>query len=349
MNVEDLISADAEIIATTVLDWEKLERKTFLISGATGYVSQFLIHAFMKRNNIFHSGIKVIALCRSKNKADLRFSQYYGRTDFEVLIQDICDEVRVEECIHYIIHAASPAGLVASNENPVETFKVNVFGADNLLSLAVKKKAEFLYFSSVDIYGKIGEKRFVESELGYLDTMDVRNVYAYAKRATENLAICYMKKGVTVKIVRPTQIMGGGIELSDGRLHIDFISQIKQRNKIVLKGDGSPVRSFIYMTDAIVGVLTVLIKGENGQAYNVCNEDAEATVLEFAEIMSSCTKETVEIEFNLETRENAEVKHAVSIVTACSDKLRNLGWYPKISISDACKKMMMYYGIEVKD
>ena len=190
MQMEDLINYDAETIASSNINWEKLKGKTILISGATGYVSQYIVHALLKRNDLFDANIKVIAFCRNKDKADYRFSKYYDRSDFELLLQDIFEDIEIEQEIHYIIHTASPAGLVMSNKNPVETFKVNVFGCDNLLKLAEQKHAEFLLFSSVDVYGKLDGKRFVESKLGELDTTDIRNVYAYAKRASENLCVC---------------------------------------------------------------------------------------------------------------------------------------------------------------
>ena len=349
MDINKLINNDAEIIANSNVDWNILENRTILISGATGYVTQFLIHAILKKNDISHTNIKVIALCRNRNKAESRFGHYFGRNDFELLIKDIQEEINIEEKIDYIVHTASPAGLVNSNINPVETFKVNVFGADNLLRLAEKNQAEFILFSSVDIYGKIGSERFVESNLGSLDTTDIRNVYAYGKRAAENLAICYMSRGVRVKIVRPTQIMGGGIDLQDGRIHIDFISQILKNRRIVLKGDGTPIRSFIYVTDAITGILTVMTKGENGNAYNISNENAETSVLEFAKIMSNVCKDDIDVVFNYETRKtDKEVLHAVSVVTASSAKLRALGWKPEISIENACRRMLAYYEIEIK-
>lgn len=349
IEVKELINRDAETIANADIVWENLQGKTVLISGATGYVSQYIIHGLLKKNDLFQTNIRVIALCRNKEKADLRFSHYYNRADFKLLVQDICSEIEIEEDIHYIIHTASPAGLVASNKNPVETFKVNVFGCDKLLTLAEKKNAEFLLFSSVDVYGKLGGERFEETKLGELDTMDSRNVYAYAKRASENLCACYLQKGVRVKVVRPSQIMGGGISLDDGRIHIDFISQIIKKQKIVLKGDGSPVRSFIYVTDAIIAILMVLTAGENGQAYNICNEEAEATVLQFAEIMAKCVQDKITIEFDMEARKkDIEVGHAISVVTASSEKIRSLGWKPSVNIVDACKKMMSYYGIETK-
>lgn len=344
-----LIEEDANRIASSNIQWDKLENKTVLISGATGYVSQYLVHALLKRNDLYHAKIKVIALCRSGNKAKERFGEYFGRNDFSLIIQDILDEIKVEQEIHYIIHTASPAGLVNSNRNPVETFKVNVFGADKLLMLAERKNAEFILFSSIDVYGKVDNGKFVENQLGSLDTTDVRNVYAYSKRSAENLAICYAQRGIKIKIVRPSQIMGGGVGLDDGRLHIDFISQMLQKRKIILKGDGTPIRSFIYVTDAIIAILTVITKGENGQAYNICNENAETSVLGLAQEMIKCAKEEMKVEFNLTTREqDIEVKHAISIVTASTDKIRKLGWQPEVSLEESCRRMMNYYGIETK-
>lgn len=345
---DNLVNNDACAIASAPLSWEKLKGKTILVSGATGYVPQFITHGILKRNDLFNDGIKIIALCRNQGKAAMRFSQYYGRTDFELIIQDVCEPVEYNGRIDYIIHAASPAGVIKSNENPVMTFDVNVIGSENLLKLAEKKGAGFLFVSSVDVYGKnSGDMRFTEDYSGALDSLDIRNVYACAKRAAENLCICYSSQGVPVKIVRPTQIMGGGIDINDGRLHIDFISQIKNNRKIILKGDGTPLRSFIYITDAITGMLMVMLEGEPSQAYNICSEEAEASVLQLAQVMASCAEEgNVEISYNMSTRTtDASVKHAVSVVTASSEKLRGLGWKPAVSLKDACYKMMKYYGV----
>lgn len=345
-----LLDEDAKEIAQTRIRWEQLEGKTILISGATGYVPQYIIHGIMKHNDMYKSNIKVIALCRDEKKALLRFGDYYKRKDFSVVIHDVCDEFIYEEDIHYIIHAASPAGVVNSNKDPYMTFKVNVMGCDKLLRVAKEKKAVFVLFSSVDVYGgNSGEERFGEEYSGPLDSLDSRNIYACAKRAAESLCISYAESfDVTVKIVRPTQIMAGGIPLNDGRLHIDFISQIIEGKHIFLKGDGSPIRSFIYITDAIGGVLTAMIEGKNKCAYNICNEELEASVFEFAKMMASCADEDIKILFNLGKRSDPAVKHAVSRVTAKSDALRKLGWKPQVSLRDACLRMMNYYGIKTK-
>ena len=342
-----ILEEDALTIAQTPINWQKFHNKTILIAGANGYVPQHFVHGFMMRNKISNEDIHVIALCRNENKARERFGEYFDREDFTLLIGDVLEEIKIEKKIDFIIDAASPAGVKTSNEDPVATFETNVFGCSNLLKLAQHHHAEFLYLSSVDIYGRSHQERFAEDETGILDSLDVRNVYAAAKRAAENLCVCYGQRGSVCKIVRPGQIMGCGIALDDGRLHIDFISQMLKSDKIVLKGDGTPVRTFIYMTDAIAGMLYVMSEGENAQAYNICTEMGEASVLELAQTMAGQGKgKSIQVDFNRETRKNdPAVKHAVSRVCTSSDKLSSLGWSEQVSLEEACRRMMTYYGI----
>ncbi len=347
--MEQILKEDAITIAKTAIDWRKFHGRTILVAGANGYVPQHFVHGFLMRNTLFDEKMHVVALCRNEKKARERFGEYIGREDFTLLIGDVLQEIEIQRKVDFIIDAASPAGVKMSNEDPVATFEANVLGCSNLLKLAEKHAAEFLYLSSVDVYGRSVQERFTEGESGILDPLDVRNVYAAAKRAAESLCICYMQKGMICKIVRPSQIMGCGIALDDGRLHIDFISQILQNEKIILRGDGTPVRTFIYMTDAIAGMLYVMTAGKNGEAYNICTESGEASVLEAAQLMAKQVKgKAVKVEFAQETqKKDLAVKHALSRVCADSQKLRGLGWTEKVSIEDACRRMMAYYGIEI--
>lgn len=340
-----IIEQDAITIAQTDIEWSKFHGKTILIAGANGYVPQYFVHGFLMRNSMYHEDIHVVALCRNEKKARERFGEYLNRNDFTLHVADVIDEFRFPEKIDFIIDAASPAGVKISNENPVLTFEANVLGCSNLLKAARQNNAELLFLSSVDIYGKSDEKRFVEDKTGILDPLDVRNVYAAAKRASENLCVCYSCEGVVSKIVRPSQIMGCGIALNDGRLHIDFISQILEKGKIILKGDGTPVRTFIYITDAVKGMLYVMTKGEGGEAYNICTESGEASVLELAQIMAGMAKtRDVKIVFDEEARRrDPAVKHAISRVCADSGKLQSLGWRADVSLKEACRRMMDYY------
>lgn len=342
-----ILEEDINSIANAAIDWGRLEGKTILITGANGYVPRHFVYGFMKRNEVFCSNIRVIAWCRNKEKAENVFGDYLGRKEFAFVLGDVLDDIEITEKIDFIIHAASPAGVRISNEHPIATFEANVIGCSKILKVAKKNHAEVLFLSSIDVYGTSQKERTAENDIGVLDPLDVRNVYAVAKRAAENLCSCYGSEGEICKIVRPGQIMGCGIALDDGRLHIDFISQLLKGNKIVLKGDGTPVRTFIYMTDAIIGMLTVLVKGKNCEAYNICMESGEVCVAEFARLMTEQIQgRNVEVVVNKRSdNKDLAVTHAVSRVCASSEKLRGLGWLPQVSLAEACRRMMSYYSV----
>lgn len=349
----NIICEDVNGILDFNFDWKSFLGKTILITGANGYVPSYFVYTFLTLNERMNAGITVIALCRNEEKAKKKFNEYLARKDFILLIQDVCEPIEINYKINYFIHAASPAGINSRNEDPVGTFRANVIGADNLLKLALKNPCEkFLFVSSVDVYGKIDDsERLQETSCGIIDGLNVRNVYSSAKKAAETLCLAYQKKYMLpVLIVRPFQIFGPGIELSDGRLHIDFISQILKSNKIILKSDGTAKRTFLYITDAISAMLTVMQKGKIGECYNVVDEGGEATVLELANIMASSVKDkNVTVEFDYTKRNNIEVTSALSVVIGCSNKLRLLGWRPKLALIEGAKRMMNYYGINTKD
>ncbi len=350
---EKIIDEDIENILNVDINWRLFWGKTILITGANGYVPAYFVHTFLALNDRFNSNIVVIALCRNEEKAIKKFDKYLKRRDFILIIQDVCEPIEIDHTIHYFIHAASPAGINSRYTDPVATFRANVMGADNLLKLALNNPCEkFLFISSVDVYGKMeNNERLNENDCGILDGLNVRNIYSVAKKATEALCVAYYEKfKLPIVVVRPFQIFGPGIELNDGRLHIDFISQILNNGKIILKSDGRAKRTFLYITDAISAMLTVMLNGTIGECYNVVDECGEATVLDLANVMASIvTDKNVSVEFDYTKRKNIEVTSALSVVTGCSNKIKSLGWQPILTLSEGARRMMSYYGINTND
>lgn len=343
-----IIAEDIDTILNTELSYEKFFGKTVLISGANGYVPAYFVHTFLGLNDKKQADIKVIALCRNIDRAKKRFDEYIGRTDFQIIIQDVCEPIEIESEINVFIHAASPAGIKSRHDDPVNTFLANVKGAENMLKLALRKKCEcFLFLSSVDVYGRMeNNNRLKESDSGYLDPLNVRNAYSCGKRAAESLCKAYqVKYNLPIYIVRPFQIMGPGPELNDGRLHIDFISQILEKKQIILKSDGTAVRNFMYITDAIEAMFYVMIKGNPGEAYNIATESGDASVKELANLMSEGAIDDVEIKFDYEQRTSIEVTGALSVVIGDCTKIKNLGWHNHYSLQEGTVRMMRFYGV----
>lgn len=347
-----IISEDAINIIEHNLPFEKFYGKTVLISGANGYVPAYFVHTFIALNKYRDAKIRILALCRNKERAESRFPEYIERDDFELIIQNVCEPIAISEEIHIFIHAASPAGIKKRHEDPVNTFLSNVKGAENMLELARNNPCEyFLFLSSVDVYGRMeNNNRLTENVFGHLNPLDVRNAYSCGKRAAETLCKTYqVKYELPIFIVRPFQIIGPGPELDDGRLHIDFISQILERGKIILKSDGSAVRSFMYITDAINAMFYVMLKGKPGEAYNIVSEDGEMSVKKLADVMAAnVADKSIEVVFDYEQRNTIEVIGALSVVTGDSSKLMSLGWKCQYSVSEGSARMMDYYGIRVK-
>lgn len=347
-----IITEDVEEIISGTIPFENIYGKTIFISGANGYVPAYFVHTFMLLNEKKNAKIKVLALCRNRNKADERFAEYRNRNDFKLIIQDVREPMVINEPIHIFIHAASPAGIKKRYDNPVNTFLANVDGVKNMLNLAVQNPCEhFLFISSVDVYGKLDDgERITEEKSGYLDTLNIRNSYSYGKRAAESLCKAYqVKYNLPVFIVRPFQIVGPGLELDDGRLHIDFISQIIRNNEIVLKSDGTAVRTFMYITDAVRAMFYVLFYGVPGEAYNIVMEEGEATVKELADLMASlCAEKSIKVVFDYAQRGTIEAAGALPVVTGSSSRLSALDWKPHYTIEDGAARMMQYYGIKTR-
>jgi UDP-glucuronate decarboxylase len=350
--MNDMISdEDATFIAKSkLLNWEKFEKKTVLVTGANGYVPSYFVNTLMKRNELFNDDIKVIALCRNEKSAREKFASFLDNANFELIIQDVTDPLAYGKKINYYIHAASPAGYFTRHHNPADTFTANVIGCKNLLDHSRLNSVDgFLLLSSVDIYGRNTEvTRLSEDSYGFLDPLDPRGSYSSGKLAAESLCKSYyLQHKVPCKIVRPFQILGNGLNLKDGRLHADFISQLLSKKQITLKGDGSPSRTFMYVNDAIIAMLLVMLNGKSGDAYNVCSEEGEITVLQLAELMNDLQQDVTEsVVFDATQREKIEVRNAIPNVLGDASKLRELGFETQFSLKEGIARMMQAYGIK---
>lgn len=330
---------------------------TVLLSGANSFFMSYFVYFLLERNRLKNADIHIIALIHNMEAAMAKFADYLSDEHLHLVHNGARDEmetwneIREWERIDYCIHAASPAGIFSRQANPLETFEVNVEGCRKLLELCRDRKVrKFMLISSVDVYGKLyQEERIREDDMGYLDLLYPRNAYANGKRTAEILCGLYHAVyHIPTVIVRPYQVFGPGMNLYDGRLHGDFIRQIKEKGDIMLKSDGKAKRSFLYILDATLALMLCLLKGEAGQAYNLCDESGEASVWELAEAYVESCKEDVKIILDFSQRETKEVTEALPIVTGDCAKIRKLGFQAKTDLKTGIRKTLSSYGIEIK-
>ncbi|MES2760763.1 MAG: NAD-dependent epimerase/dehydratase family protein [Bacteroidota bacterium] len=336
-----IIKEDIAAIINRFKDWGNFRNKTVLISGANGFLPAYLVETFLSIDKSYNT--KVIALVRSKQKAEKRFSHWLANSNLLIVEHDVCNEFSYPNTIDFIIHAASQASPKYYGTDPVGTLNANVLGTINLMKLAKEKNVEsFLYFSSGEVYGQVKAEDIPinEDTFGYLNCANVRACYGESKRMGENICVSYFHQfGVKAKIVRPFHTYGPGMALDDGRVFADFVANIVNKQNITLNSDGSAIRPFCYLTDATLGFLTVLVNGENGQPYNIGNPNEEYSILDLANTLVNLYPELkLKVIMNNKTDNNAYLKSPIQRNSPNIDKAEKLNWSPLVGVKEGFKR-----------
>ncbi|MDB5002299.1 MAG: dTDP-glucose 46-dehydratase [Mucilaginibacter sp.] len=343
-----IIVEDLEEIYNSHIKWELFANKTVLITGANGFLPAYMVQALLYANRInLNLNIKVLALVRNIEKAKLKFEAYLDNKNLEFITQDVCDAITIKSKIDYIIHAASQASPKYYGIDPVGTLSANILGTMNLLELARKNQVEsFLYFSSGEVYGQVDDEHnpVKENYYGYLDPMMVRACYGESKRMGENMCVSYHHQyQVPAKTVRPFHTYGPGMDLGDGRVYADFVSNAIAGIDIQLKSDGSARRAFCYLTDATIGFFTVLLDGKNGEAYNIGNPNQEYSIMELAEIIAQLGPKKLNVIRIQAADTNSYLKSQLLRNTPDIDKISTLDWVPRTSAATGFKRTIESY------
>lgn len=293
--MHSVVKEDLAQITAQNLDWERFSGKTVLITGAGGMLPAYMVETLLMLNRTRGLGCKVIGLIRNLAKARERFRDYLHDPMLNLVVADVSEGIPVEKPCDFVIHAASQASPKYFGTDPVGTMTANLNGTLHALRRAKEWKSErFLFFSSSEVYGQVPaeKKSTTESDYGYLDTLDPRSCYAESKRAAETLAISFAAQyQVPVVIVRPYHSYGPGMSLDDGRIFADLIRDVIEGRDLALMSDGSAVRAFCYISDAVSGFFTVLLQGEQGRAYNVGNPAGMLSIRELAELLAGILPE----------------------------------------------------------
>jgi nucleoside-diphosphate-sugar epimerase len=249
--------------------------------------------------------------------------------------------------VNFLVHAASQANAKFYATDPVGTFEANVIGTQRMLEVARNSKSEgFLFFSSGDVYGRLGDPSvpMKESTYGSIDPLDVRSCYAEGKRGGETLCSCWHSQfGVPAKIVRLSHTYGPGMDLNDGRVFADFVADLVFRRNIVLKSDGLASRPFSYLADATIAFFTILLLGNSGEAYNV-GADTECTILHLAEMLSRLFPERNCRVIRQERNPDApSLGGPISAGHFDISKIRALGWEPTTTLEEGFRRTVRSY------
>ena len=316
--IDDIIKA-----ASLDIPWKKLSGCNILVTGATGLVGSCLIEVLMSRTN---KDFNVFATGRNEKRAWRRFEQFANDPAFHFFTYDVMKPLESTNDFQFIIHAASNASPNFFVSNPVEVIKSNVYGVCNLLDYGLQHGLQrFLFVSSGEIYGEGDGRVLTEDYSGYVNPVLSRSCYPSSKRAAETLCVSYgMEYGIETVIARLCHTYGPNFTESDNRVYAQFIRNVLNGEDIVMKSTGAQYRSWCYVVDCVSALLYILLKGDNGEAYNIADESSNITIRELAEMIAAIAGKKVRIE--LPTDEEKKGFNVVSKSLFSTSKLEKLGW-----------------------
>lgn len=335
---------DIHRIAQKDIPWDRLNGSSLMISGAAGLIGTFLIDVIMHKNNNEDGFFcDIYAIGRNEGKIRERFSDYCSSDMFHFLKCDINEKLKIDTGdIGYVFHAASNTHPVAYSTDPIGTITTNIIGTDNLLEYAVRHNCKrFIFASSNEIYGENrgDTELFDEEYCGYIDSNTLRAGYPESKRCGEALCQAYLKqKDLDVVIARFTRSYGPTVKLTDTKAISQFIKKGFAGEDIVLKSDGSQYYSYTYVSDAVYGLLTIMLKGERGEAYNIADVRSDIRLKDLAKIIAEYagTKVLIDIPDEVESAGYSKATKA----RLDSKKLQGLGWVADYDIETGIKRTM---------
>ena len=305
----------------------------YLLTGATGYIGSLLAQ------KLIDEGQQVLALVRNEAKARAMLPE-----QVEILVADLTDHEALQSLalsFDYLIHCAAVTASLEMRTRPAEVAASIVNATQNVLELARRGKPKsMVYVSSMEVYGSLdcsdghraGEE---EAGAGQIDILAARSCYPLGKRMAENICAAYGSEyGLPVKIARLAQTFGRGVLPGDNRVFAQFARSAVQGEDIVLHTAGKSMGNYCDIDDAMEGLMTILHKGQDGQAYNVVNEENTMTIRQLAELAAetlSDGRSQVVVDIPEDNRYGYAADTGLRLSGA---KLRSLGWQPSRSLRE---------------
>lgn len=337
----EIVKQDIQRISEYPLDWAKLEGKTVFVTGATGFIGSYIICALMERVKNHGADIRVAAMVRSVERAQAKFSRYSGLNRIQYVVGDVKDPVCTDIRADYIIHCASNAAPDMYAKDPVGTMQTNFFGTSHLLDYGRKCGCrKFLYVSTIEVYGRTEALDTIgEEDFGYISSSNVRSCYPESKKCCENLTICYGHQyGIPVAVGRLSYIYGAGMSKTDSKVCALFAREVAAGHDLVLKSEGKQLRSYTYVSDAITGLLTILLEGKNGESYNIASSTSRITIADMARRYCELFPEKgCCVRFDLPSDYEKQAFSFIANAVMDSTKLESLGWSGRVSLDDGLR------------
>jgi UDP-glucuronate decarboxylase len=308
-----------------------LTDRRVLVTGGAGFIGSHLCKRLLER------GDEVLCVDNFYTGTRRNVQHLLDNPLFELMRHDICFPLYVE--IQEIFNLACPASPIHYQFDPVQTTKVSVLGAINMLGLAKRVKAKILQASTSEVYGDPSVHPQQENYWGNVNPIGPRSCYDEGKRCAETLFFDYRRQhNLPIKVARIFNTYGPGMHPNDGRVVSNFIVQALSNQDITIYGEGNQTRSFCYVDDLVNGFLRLMGTSHDVTGPINLGNPAEFTIRELADLVIDLTGSSSKMIFRPLPQDDPRQR--------CPDisKARELlGWKPTIALRDGLVKTISYF------
>jgi len=355
----DVLESDLTHMASVLrAEFDEMSGSRLLITGGAGFLGYYLVQAVLHWNDVEPGrAIELVVADNFIRGMPDWITRLYGRPDLVLTRTDVTQPLPPGFGeFDYVIHAAGIASPHFYRAHPIETMDANVNGLRTLLDMSSEAMGEdrpmlgFLYYSSSEIYGDPDPSAIPTPETykGYVSSTGPRACYDESKRFGETLCVSFARvHGVPTRIARPFNNYGPGMKINDGRVPADFCRAVIEDRDIVMYSDGSPTRTFCYVADAVTGYYKALVRGRDGEPYNIGVEAPEISVADFGELVVSLGSELFGYSGSVIRQVSGEDDYLVDNPSRrCPriDKARTeLGYDPRFSLEEGVRRTLLWY------
>ncbi len=305
--------------------------QTALVTGGAGFIGSHLCERLIGR------GTNVVCVDNYYTGTRANIAGLIGHPGFEVLRHDVTFPLYVQ--VSQVFNLACPASPIHYQRDPVQTTKVSVHGAINMLGLAKRLNVPILQASTSEVYGDPLVHPQVEDYWGHVNPIGMRSCYDEGKRCAETLFFDYWRQhALRIKVVRIFNTYGPRMHPNDGRVVSNFSVQALKGEPITIYGTGEQTRSFCYVDDLVDAMLAAMDTPDGFTGPVNIGNPGEFSMLELAELVLKVTGSSSRIEFRpLPSDDPRQRRPDISRAKA------DLGWEPKVALADGIERTVHYF------
>lgn len=320
---------------------------TVLVTGATGLIGSSIVHALMERGDV-----RVIAVSRSRDKLDVCFGRYAEHSNFTMAAQDVSQPLCVEGPVHYIFHAAGPIAGGIIRQKPLQVIFPNLLGLQNCLEFLRKQKehqgitGRMIIFSSATVYGHRPSENVsvCEEETQFAESLNGETAaYSETKRMAEILGLAYAREHAMDVVIARFSYVYGYAEIEPATAFFDIANKVLRGEDIEILNPNQTMLDYIFVTDAVDGVLRVGAQGRGGEAYNIssngelgCYASMDQLAGYMVERVNSTGIAGRKLCLNLPAA-GVQRKRGIKMD---NQKLKKLGWRLSTSLQDGIERIL---------